>query len=411
MRKFDLAIVGLDFGGLATAAILSKQGAKIIASTPGASLPEVLGSVKKEGFSFSRGPALSHGYEQDGTFRQLLDELDINEIAPAQVASYQVALPDRRITVSSNHEETLEELRREFPRDFLSAERFYRDLKKQAERISKGRIAAYLSRFRSAGSFLRRYNFSRELLAFYDLQALYFFQRPVQDLSFSELLVLCRNQPFNFDKGHEMLADQLAAVVLRAGGEIRYQEPSAKIVFQQNNAVSVQYDRESIEAGSILLDTPDHRDAVLFLGIHDEVVPAGMGCHLLYLPDYSKPQDFLAISLSPQDEIGSAPRGMRSLTATFRQKSNLLLDKSIMTERASDIMPFLNDFVVQSAEYCPVAETSIPTVLTDLKPLKAGTSEPLLFKTSSRNVFLLKESIQAPLQTIRAARKFVTRLR
>jgi phytoene dehydrogenase-like protein len=411
VRNFDVALVGIELGGLAAAALLSKRGKKVIASTPGASLAEVLGSVKKEGFSFSHGPALSHGYEQDGTFRQLLDKLDINEIAPAQVASYQVALPDRRITVSSNHEETLEEIRREFPRDFLSAERFYRDLKKEAERISKGRIAAYLSRFKSAGSFLRHYSFSRELLSFYDLQALYFFQRPVRDLSFSELLVLCRNQPFNFDEGHEMLGDQLAAVVLRAGGEIRYQEPSAKIVFQQNRASSIQYDRESVEAGSILLDTPDQRDAVLFLGIREEVVPAGMGCHVLYLPDYSKPHDFLAISLSPQDEIGSAPRGMRSLTATFRQTTNLLPVKGTLTERTADIIPFLNDFVVQSIEYRPVAGTSIPHVLTDLKPLKAGTSEPLLFKTSNRNVFLMKESIQAPLQTIRAARRFVTRLR
>jgi len=410
VRKFDAAVVGMDLGGLAAAALLSKRGKKVIASTSGASLPEALGSVKKEGFSFSRGPALSHGYEQDGAFQQLLEELDINEIAPAQVASYQVALPDRRITVSSDHEETLEELRREFPRDVLSAEKFYRDLKKEAERISKGRIAAYLSRFKSAGSFLRNYGFSRELLSFYDLQALYFFQRPVQELSFCELIVLCRNQPFNFDKGHEMLADQLAAVVQRAGGEIRYQEPSTKIVFQNNQAVGIQYARDSVEAGSILLDTPEQRPAVLFLGIRHEVVPEGMGCHVLYLPDYSKPQDFLAISLSPQDEIGSAPRNMRSLTAMFRRTTDLPPDKGALIERTTDIMPFLNDFVVQSAEYRPVAETSIPDG-TALKPLKAGTREPMLFKTSNRNVFLLKESQQAPLQMIEAARRFVTRLR
>jgi hypothetical protein len=410
VRKFDAAVVGIDLGSLAAAALLSKRGKKVIASTPGASLAEAMGSVKKEGFSFSRGPALSHGYEQGGVFQQLLDELDINEIAPAQVASYQVALPDRRITVSSNHEETLEELRREFPRDVLSAERFYRDLKKEAERISKGRLAAYLSRFKSAGTFLRKYSFSKELVLFYDLQALYFLQRPVRDLSFRELLVLCRNQPFNFDKGHEMLADQLAAVVLRAGGEIRYQEPSAEITFQENHAVGIQYARESVEASSILLDTPDSRAAVLFLGIRDEVVPAGMGCHVLYLPDYSKPRDFLAISLSPQDETGSAPRNMRSLTATFWQTTNLLPDRGTLTERTAEIMPFLNDFVIQSVEYRPVAGTSAPA-RTVLKPLKTGSSEPLLFKTSNRNVFLMKELMQAPLQMVQTARKYVSRLR
>jgi phytoene dehydrogenase-like protein len=410
VRKFDAAVVGIDLGGLAAAALLSKRGKKVIASTPGASLAEALGSMKKEGFSFSRGPALSHGFEQGGVFQQLLAELDINEIAPAQAASYQVALPDRRITVSSDPEETLEELRREFPRDSRSAEKFHHDLKKEAERISKSRIAAYLSRFKSAGSFLRRYSFSGELLSFFDLQAIYFFQRPIRDLSFGELLVLCRNQPFKYDKGHEMLADQLAAVILRAGGEIRYQEPSAKIIFQQNQAVGIQYDRESVEAGSILLETPDTRAAVLFLGIREEVVPAGMGCHVLYLPDYSKPQDLLAISLNPEHEIESAPRDMRSLTATFRQTTDLPPDINTLTERTSEIIPFLNDFVVQSLEYRPVAGTSAPDK-TALKPLKTGTSEPLLFITSDRNVYMLKESMQAPLQMIQAARKYVSRLR
>ncbi len=410
MRKFDAAVVGIDLGGLAAAALLSKSGKKVIASTPGTSLAEALGSMKKESFSFFHGPALSHGFEQGGMFQQLLAELDINEIAPAQAASYQVALPDKRVTVSSDPEETLEDLRREFPRDSQNAEKFFRDLKKEAERISKGRIAAYLSRIRSARSFLRRYSFSRELLSFFDLQALYFFQRSVQALSLGELLVLCRNQPFKYDKGHEMLADQLAAVILRAGGEIRYKEPSAKIIFQNNHAVGMQYDHESVEAGSILLDTPDSRAAVLFLGIREEVVPAGMGCHVLYLPDYSKPQDFLAISLNPEDEIDSAPRGMRALTATCRQTTNLPPDINTLTERASEIIPFLNDFVVQSFEYRPVAGTSAPDK-TALKPLKTGTSEPLLFITSSRNVYLLKESMQAPLQMIQVARKYVSRLR
>ncbi len=410
MRNFDVAIVGIDLGSLAAAALLSRRGKKVIANTPAASLAEAMGSMKKEGFSFSHGPALSHGYEQDGTFWKLLDELDINEIAPSQVASYQVALPDRRITVSSNHDETLEELRREFPRDAPSAERFYRDLKKEAERISKGRIASYLSRFRSAGSFLRKYGFSRELISFYDLQALYFFQRTVQELSFRELLVLCRNQPFNFDKGHEMLADQLAAVILRAGGEIRYQEPSAKIIYQQNHAVGIQYGRESIEAGSILLETPDSRAAVLFLGIREEVVPAGMGCHVLYLPDYSKPRDFLAISLNSEDEIDSAPRDMRSLTATFWPTNDHPADINLLRERTMEIIPFLNDFVVQTLEYHPAIGTPVPEKKA-LKPLKTGTSEPLLFKTSNRNVYLLKELVHAPLQSIQAARNLAKRLR
>ncbi len=409
MRKFDAAVVGIDLGGLAAAALLSKRGKKVIASTPGASLDEALGSMKKECFSFSRGPALSHGFEQGGMFQQLLAELDINEIAPAQVASYQVALPDRRITVSSDPEETLEELRREFPRDSGSAEKFYRDLKKEAERISKSRMAAYLSRFKSAGSFLRHYGFSRELASFFDVQAVYFFQRPVIDLSFGELLLLCRSQPFRYAKGHEMLADQLAAIILRAGGEIRYQEPSAKVIFEHNHGVGVQYNHESVEAESVLLETPDSRAAVLFLGIREEVVPVGMGCHVLYLPDYSKPQDFLAISLNPEDEIDSVPRNMRSLTATYRPTADLPHDRNALMERTMEIIPFLNDFVVQSHEYQPAGGTSAPD-RTVLKPIKTGTSEPLLFVTSNPNVYLLKELIPAPLQMIQAARKYTSRL-
>ena len=225
MSTYDLAVVGAGLGGLAAAALFSAKGKKVLVSSPHASLAEAVGATAADGFLFSSAPALLHGFEPGGVFNQLFHDSGIHDWEPAHAAVYQVALPDRRITVFSNQEETLDELRREFPREIQSLTKFYRELSTAAVRASHNRIAAFISKHLPARAFVRKYRFSGEVSAFLDIQALHFFQRPCSELSLETLITLCTRKPAAITAGYGKLAERLAEVLHRRGGEIRLSEP------------------------------------------------------------------------------------------------------------------------------------------------------------------------------------------
>jgi phytoene dehydrogenase-like protein len=408
MRQYDLAVAGAGLGGLAAAALLSAKGKKTILCTPSPSLDDALGVSARDGFLFCPGPSLSYGFEQDGPFHQLLADLGLGELAPASAQAYQVALPDRRITVFANQEETLEELSREFRPEIRTVTRFYRDLKKEADRNARNRVYAYFSQRRSAAGFIRKYAFSSELRLFFNVQSLFFFQRPVSELSLATLIALCNTRPFYYYGGHKTLVDRLLGIVLQKGGDIRYKEAAQEIVIRDNRAIGIRTNREVIEAGTVLLDSQEQRVPLLFLGILDKVVPMGMARDVLYLPDYNQPNDFIALALSAQEDPDFAPPGMRALTASFHSMKHPPAKRE-PTGGISRLIPFLNDFLVltdepRRAEAVPVSDGIL------FKPVRSKGGEQLLFGASKRNVYKLDEVRHAPLQQIHAVRKFVQQM-
>ncbi|HSB34699.1 MAG TPA: NAD(P)-binding protein [Nitrospirota bacterium] len=406
MSTYDLAVVGAGLGGLAAAALFSAKGKKVLVSSPHASLAEALGAVAADGFRFSSGPALLHGFEPGGAFNQFFHAAGIHDWEPAHAAVYQVALPDRRITVFSNQEETLDELRREFPREIQSLIKFSRDLSKAAVLSAQNRVAAFIAKHWSSRAFIRNYKFSAELGAFLDVQARYFFQRPCNELSLETLITLCTRKPAAITAGYGKLAERLAEVLHRRGGEIRLSEPSREIVFHGNRAKGIGTAQGVVDAGTVLLCSSEKSMPSLFLGIRDEVVPVGMERNVLYLPDYARPHDVLACSLSAKDDTSAAPEGMRTLVVTFHGSSDQLRDSGSRTDRLSGLVPFLDDFLVLTRDFRPSETAAAPPGLS-LKPLQSRVRGPLLFKGSKGNVYLLHEARHAPLQVISAARKFV----
>ena len=410
MGQYFLGVVGADLGGLLTAALVSAKGKRSFICTAGTSLAEALGTVQKDGFSFSTGPALSYSLEQDGVLQRVLTALGITDLAPERAIGYQVALPDRRITVASRQEETLDEIRREFPSDVEMAVKFYHDLKVAAERISNSRVATYLSKYKSAQSFLRDYKFSREFLAFLDVQAIFFFHCPVMELAFPALLKLCGHRPSRFYGLYEKIAARLIDIVLRKGGNVRFGESLVDIVYRSNQTIGIRTAREDVEVSSMLLRDYEKSMPVLFLGIRDEVVPVGMGRDVLYLPDYSEPRNFLALALSEKGDHAAAPHNMRALTTSFYtdKKPGRLPD--MLVEQIADLIPYLKDFIILSGESLPAA-AEVPKDLT-FKPLRSGSmrSAPLLFKASRRNVHMLREVYNAPDLVIQAVERLVARI-
>jgi hypothetical protein len=409
--KYELAVVGAGLGGLAAAALVSRKNRKTIVLEPGDSAGGTLGVHEKDGFVFSPGPGLSFGFERGGALQKLNEVLGIAQHASIQSPCYQVALPDRRITVYAEQTETLEELRREFPREIDVIAKFYRDLRRQAVQIAKSRFSAYLSRRRTAGGFMRGYRFSRGLTAFLDVQSYFFYHRPVADISLPSLITLCDSVPLTVHGGFIKLAEQMVDVILKNGGEIHYQIPLSEIVLKSGRIVGLETPQGHVEADAVLLNTEQHRQrTVLCIGLREEVVPVSMLNDVLCITDYAHPERFFSLSFSAKDDETAAPRGMRALTATFSSPA----PQRPYEERLRQItalIPFIEQFILSAADYNSVPRSYVAPAGMTFKPLRTMNSQTLLSRSSQRGVYMLLDGEFAPVHAVAAAQAFVERLR
>ena len=251
MPKYDAAVVGAGLGGLAVAALLSGKKKRVIVLEHGGSLDGAVGAYTRDGYRFHASPALSYGFDPGGAFHALSAQIGIVQAAAVRSPCYQVALPDHRITIFADQAETLEELGREFPREINALITFYRDLHGLAEKVVKNRFWAYVTRQRSAAGFMRPYRFSAGLTAFFDVQSLYFFQRPVAEISLVDLIALCDTPPRYPEGGFKGLVDQLQGTILQQGGEILYNQTDIEI---PSRGSTIKTKQGVIEADAILLN-------------------------------------------------------------------------------------------------------------------------------------------------------------
>ena len=407
MPKYDLAIAGAGLGGLAAAALMSSRGKKVIVYESGS--PEsALGVRACDGFRFFRGPSLSYGFEQRGVCREFFAKLSDSPLPSMQHAPcFQVALPDRRITVSANRDETLDELRREFPREVRSIEKFYRDIRKESEHAAKSRFSFFLAKHRPALRFLRKYAFSRELTLFFDIQSRYFFHRPIEHLSTATLMLLCETMPVQFYGGNRTLAKHFLSVLRKNGGEAHYGKEQAEVAFKKNRAIGIAIGGNVSEADTVLVCAEPGPSAVQYLGIFDDVVPVGMVRDVLYLPEYARHEEFLALSLSAQDDPASAPQSARALTVALQSKRDGKNLQDAVAGPLSEIMPFLNDNLYFTEQAQPPAPSfRLPADISFKRSWSAHETE-LLFRSSKRNLYVLQEAPHMPTDLLSVVQKFV----
>jgi hypothetical protein len=408
--KYDLAVVGAGLGGLAATALLSRKNKKTIVIEPGDAVGGALRTFEKGGFVFNTGPALSFGFERGGAIQDLYESLGVSHNASVLSPCYQVALPDRRITVYTEQGETLEELKREFPNEIDAIARFYSDLKKKAIRNIKNRFFAYLSSRMSAGGFIRKYSFSHELIAFLDVQSRYFFSQTIDDISLASLITLCDTAPLMVHGGFKKIVQQMVDVLLKNGGAIQYHVPLPEITFNHRQVTGVTTTQGFVESAYVLLNTEQQqREHVLFMGIHDEVVPIAMLANVIVLTDYSFPERVFALKLSDPDDDTVAPKGMRTLTASF-QPWFATKSQDELVRQIGGLIPFLNEFLVFSdvykPEYCSYTE---PKDLS-FKPVRTRNSRMLLSCSSKKGAYMLLDGTGTPAQSIAAAQALVERL-
>jgi phytoene dehydrogenase-like protein len=408
--KYELAVVGAGLGGLAAAALAARQGRKVIVLDPGNSAGGVLDVCREDGFVFSPGPHLSFGFERDGIIQRLGERLGIALSASLCSPCYQVALPDRRVTVYAEHSETLDELRREFAHEIDRIARFYRDLRTEVIKGTKSRISAFLLRRKNAVGFIHRYRFSREFTAFLDVQSFFFFRRRADDLSLSSLITLCDSAPFVIPGGFKKLVEQMVDVILKNKGEIRYQVPFSEITLRDGRGAVSSSSKGGADAEIVLLNADrQKRGRMLFLGVHNDVIPTGMLHCVLCLADYSRMEDLFTLSVSAQNDLTVAPKGMSTLVASCSSSS--LLTKNELMQQVGSVIPFLNDFVVLEREYDPATGAYVVPEGMSFKTLRFPDSQVYLSRSPRGNVYMLGDGSGTPAQEIAAALAFVSRLK
>jgi len=408
--KYDVAIIGAGLGSLAAAAFLSSRKKRVIIIERGPSLSDALGIVEKAGISFYAGPSLSYGFEPGGALQEFAKDLEIVQHTIGPSPCYQVALPDRRITIYSGQHETLEEIKREFPKEGEAVTAFYRDLTDLRTKSGKNRVAAFCTRHRLAAGFMRKYGFTRELTAFFDVQALSFFEKPAGKLSLASLMTLCDTLPRHLQGGFRKFGDQLYGVILQQGGEIRYNEPAPELILRNGRAIGVKTAQGAIEADHILLNAlPQEHRLLLFAGLREDVIPVGMAQDVVVLPDYGNAQEFFTISLRGNEDHADDSKGMKALSASFQLQHNKQVDKQLLVEKLSRLIPFLKDYLVFAEDYSPEAGHAVLPDGLKSKPFHSKEGQSLLNRTSYMNVQVLYDKPEAPLLVLSAVRRYLER--
>lgn len=406
MSTFDFTVIGAGIGGLATAARLARLKKKALIIVQGNEAGGVFIPCKADGYQFAAGPAMSFDFERAGTIRQLYTDLGIAHNAAMVSPCYQVALPNHRITVSAEHRETIDEMSREFPREIDSVYQFYRDIKKSAERSVKSRVASYFAKHKRSGAFLRRYRFSRELSAFFDVQARYFFCQPINDLPLSSLIALIDSSPLHVAHGFKKVADQLLEVILKNNGVVLFAEPFPELVQRRGRVAELITSNRSVKPGSVLLNTKlPGRATTVCMGISNQVVPVRMIHEVICLSDYDRPQGMFSLSLSKPDDELSAPKGLRALTVRFPSAS--VPEKEALLALVGTIMPFVGD-------YCETVHRAAADGMQYLTPDSLFVTKDKIERQGDRgtikNMFFINDDDCCPEQAVAAAQRIAKRL-
>jgi hypothetical protein len=134
-----------------------------------------------------------------------------------------------------------------------------------------------------------------------------------------------------------------------------------------------------------------------------------MSNDVLFLPDYSKPQNYFALSLNAKEEEAGAPKGLRALSVSFAWQQNIPTDKQALIEQLSGLIPFLSDYLVFAEEYNTVAGHAVLPGNVTVRPVRSGKGTSLT-RTSKDRVYVLHDAPEAPLQMITEVQRFVGKI-
>lgn len=414
MQRFDLAVVGSGIGGLAVAALVSSRRKKVVLFTSDETAGGSVKSFSRGGYQFYPCPSLTFGFEPGGFFNRICSEIGIPLPSGVLAPEYQIALPDRRITISADAERTMAELRREFPGEIDKIAACYRDAGRILSKLKKSRWHAYYYSRKRTASFISAYRFSKEFSSCLNVQTQIFFSQPLEDLPLPRFVTMLFTAPVALRSGFAPYIDHFVKAIKKTGGDVRMGHPAPELKYRRRSFAELETMNGAVESSAILFNMPAQaRQRTLLYAIQSPVVPVGMANDVMYLPDYEHPNEYITLALSLPEDASAAPAGARTLTATFhgRMAAAIQNDASEPLRGAvRRVVPFVDEYTQFIEEYHPAGyEPPLPAG-TSCSTLLALRTHAILSKISPGNVYLLPDDPWTPLHTAAGARQVAERV-
>lgn len=410
MPKFDIAVLGTGLAGLFTALQLVRSGKRVIvfdaAPAPG-------GRSVNMHVNGSRFGALTypvHGLERESLFWRLCADAGIPDIPLRPATGYQIVLPRRRITICPSVDETLQELRREFPLEADKTAKIYSYASAQTLKASKSSLSSYILRRRSALEFLKTMQISEELHVFFDVQSRILAGQPLSELSLHSLCFLLNKQPRVPLGGYSWLAERLCERFVDMGGELCLDVPWPRIIHRSKRIRGLETPVESIEIKSVILNAVETgKERRLLLHLKPGIIPEEMKDAVYCLPEKTDRSDLFALMLDEQAASGQKP-DLVTASAIFSGLSSEKTAKTTLLERISKILPFLSEFILREGEDDPRARCYPWDP--DMGLLNTFSSKEVnrFFKSAFKNLYVFPDTGSAFINALPASHKLARQL-
>ena len=277
-----------------------------------------------------------------------------------QRETLQVILPKARIDIFSERSLFQRECKREFPKEVTQIEELYRELDRLQDVLKSAKAKKHASPFfpiLQGSSFKRLFSFdrfpkekmgqrlapfSKEFKEFIRLQLMAWGNLHPEHFAtpLAAHILFQGKDELNSDVDLEKLEEEVLNEFLRRGGKVEEIGQVKKIEqkWRKGLTVSLEGEPRVFRSKFLILNSPLHRISPLldkkqkgvskkikpchmmiplFLGIHEKVIPVGMGDLVISILDLEKPYsdgNVLFLSLSPRGDEAKAPGGRRALT-------------------------------------------------------------------------------------------------
>ncbi len=438
-RKYDAVFVGCSLTSLAAAAALAKRGRSVLFLTG----TETDSSSPL--FRFSRGPLLYSGFEEGGAMEGFFSDLLLpipnlrkeGFLFKRVLPFLQIVQSQHRIDLSSQSEEYLDELKREFGSQLSKIRSLFQEIEKETLALSPylgrfsrveihglaDRLNEWKQRFdfqravqsykkKRATEFLAPFAFDGEFLEYLNVQSLFAFRRPLAEISTYDLILLI----WSFSKGGIRMVGGSPTLIsfftkLIKGWNGQVQERMITQIETKGKRVDemVLEDGTRISGKHLIMTQPSFGSAFHFyFTLRSESIPTPMRESLLMTWGEAIPadvQDLLVLRLTlPEEEEGFAS-GVRGLvvTALFRPGVEMTGDRveglrKGVLERLQWLMPFSKSQIQEVAGTGGLSD--LPPSLQTLRAEWCGKSREISKGTwrffqpkEVKNVFLLKNDL------------------
>lgn len=350
MPTFDVAVIGAGVPGLAAAVLLARANRRVVVIDPGEAPGGMLASRTTGPARFSAGPLITHGFGPGGALRYLYAAAGLAVPPHSTQLTYQVALPDRRVTVFSDQAATLEELCREFPREIDRISLILSDLSRIASKCAYSRFSSALARRRSAAGYLLSRRCSRELNAYFSAQTRFFFGQPLEGTTLAELAEMASASPVRIPGGWNVLAARLRDVLTSLGGEYRTQEPWPALHERSRRIASIRTTAGDVSARTTILNSVWQDERSLLIGLKKNGVPVGMAPTVICQSAYDDPQQVFALTCFTGENGSDEMRDLDPMTVTFLPHVERTFPDVRLLDQVRNIIPFIDAFTVNSDE-------------------------------------------------------------